>query len=125
MPDMSHTISCPAHPGSDDDCTCGLVHRIALATEQEMHAAWRKRAEEAESELAALREAAGRLADQLTVSPEQRQLAHDALLRDEYQPLYGILASWLNLTMPSVVKSITPWLVPSLRPFEEGSNATH
>lgn len=77
------------------------------------------------AELAALREAAGRLADQLTVSPEQRQLAHDALLRDEYQPLYGILASWLNLTMPSVVKSITPWLVPSLRPFEEGSNATH
>lgn len=61
MPDMSHTISCPAHPGSDDDCTCGLVHRIALATEQEMHAAWRKRAEEAESELAALREAAGRV----------------------------------------------------------------
>lgn len=55
--DMSHSRSCPALiPLSDNDCTCGLTYRIALRTEQTMHAAWRKRAEEAEvliSEVAA------------------------------------------------------------------------
>jgi hypothetical protein len=37
-------------------CTCGLRWRVMLQTEQAMHAAWRKRAEESESELAAFRE---------------------------------------------------------------------
>lgn len=46
---MTHSRNCPAlMPLSDSDCTCGLTCRIALQTEQTMHAAWRKRAEEAE-----------------------------------------------------------------------------
>lgn len=63
MPDqtenMTHKRNCAAlaWDGWDHgECTCGLQHRIALATEQTMHAAWRKRAEEAESELLTLKE---------------------------------------------------------------------
>lgn len=42
---MTHTRSCNAlTPG--EDCTCCLEVRKALGTEQAMHAAWRKRAEE-------------------------------------------------------------------------------
>jgi hypothetical protein len=51
--ELTHTRSC----GYFDDevgCTCCLEERKALATEQTMHRAWRKRAEEAESALAAL-----------------------------------------------------------------------
>lgn len=44
---LEHTRSCGALTGRD--CTCGLAWRIRLVTEQEMHAAWRKRAEEAEA----------------------------------------------------------------------------
>lgn len=49
--EMTHTRSC----GYFDDevgCTCCLKERIALSTEQTMHRAWRKRAEEAEAALA-------------------------------------------------------------------------
>jgi hypothetical protein len=54
LTDLTHTRSCPElTPGSDDYCTCGLVWRVRLRTEMEMHNAWRKRAEEAESALAA------------------------------------------------------------------------
>ena len=52
--DLTHTRSCPMlNPMSDDFCTCGLEWHIRLRTEMEMHNAWRKRAEEAESALAA------------------------------------------------------------------------
>lgn len=44
---LEHTRSCGTLTGRD--CTCGLAWRIRLATEQEMHAAWRKRANEAEA----------------------------------------------------------------------------
>lgn len=48
-----HARSCPElTENSEDFCTCGLKWRRALVTEQEMHAAWRKRAEEAEAALA-------------------------------------------------------------------------
>ena len=40
---------------SEGDCNCGLHWRVALATEREMRNAWRKRAEEAESENCILR----------------------------------------------------------------------
>jgi hypothetical protein len=52
---MTHSRGCPCSYGEPEDpcCTCGLKHRIVLQTEQEMHAAWRKRAEEAEADLAA------------------------------------------------------------------------
>lgn len=55
---MNHGTNCDAlaHP-IDGDCTCGLQYRIALQTEQEMHNAWRKRAEEAEASILILREA--------------------------------------------------------------------
>lgn len=56
---LAHGRNCPAlggsFPGIADDCTCGLIYRQQLQTEQTMHAAWRKRAEEAEAELASLR----------------------------------------------------------------------
>lgn len=60
---MRHGMNCPAGtPGYETDCKCGLHWRDLLQTEREMHAAWRKRATEAEerendalSELARLR----------------------------------------------------------------------
>jgi hypothetical protein len=53
MAELEHTRSCPElTPGSDDFCTCGLEFRKQLSTEREMHAAWRKRAEEAEVRIA-------------------------------------------------------------------------
>lgn len=48
--EMTHTRSCRgAH--WDGECTCGLELRIALETEKTLHAAWQKRAMEAEAEL--------------------------------------------------------------------------
>ena len=59
---LRHTDSCPQRVmASDDPCTCGLQWRDALATEQTMHAAWRKRAEEVERDLAARDAEIGRL----------------------------------------------------------------
>ena len=50
---MMHGMNCPASAlGNDEECLCGLKWRVALATEQTMHNAWRKRAEQAERELA-------------------------------------------------------------------------
>lgn len=51
---MGHTRSCAALTPGDGPCTCALDERIALQTEREMHRAWRKRAEEAEREVARL-----------------------------------------------------------------------
>lgn len=48
---LQHGRCCRAEFDFEADCTCGLQYRIQLRTEQEMHAAWRKRAEEAEAEL--------------------------------------------------------------------------
>lgn len=49
---LTHTRSCPSLTPGEGPCTCALEERKALATEQTMHAAWRKRAEEAEAALA-------------------------------------------------------------------------
>lgn len=46
--ELTHTRSCHSLGGAESDCTCSLKWRVALATEQSMHQAWRKRAEEAE-----------------------------------------------------------------------------
>jgi len=52
---LTHTRSCPGLIlEAKDDCTCGLIYRVHLQTEQTMHAAWRKRAEEAETDYEAL-----------------------------------------------------------------------
>ncbi len=51
----NHGMNCAYRADSDEPCTCGVVLRIALQTEQTMHTAWRKRAEEAERENADLR----------------------------------------------------------------------
>lgn len=61
----NHGMNCAYRADSDEPCTCGLVLRIALQTEQTMHAAWRKRAEEAERQNADLREALAVMADEL------------------------------------------------------------
>lgn len=53
---LEHYRSCPElNPRSEEFCTCGLIYRQYLQTEQTMSAAWRKRAEEAEAERDALR----------------------------------------------------------------------
>lgn len=49
----AHGMNCAAWKNSlgeecGDPCTCGLIWRERLATAETMHAAWRKRAEEAE-----------------------------------------------------------------------------
>lgn len=43
-----HTRSCRVY---EDMCTCGFIYRVYLQTEQEISAAWRKRAEEAEGRI--------------------------------------------------------------------------
>lgn len=53
---LDHTRSCSAGWDCESQCTCGLEFRIQLQTEQEMHSAWRKRAEESEAEVAQLRQ---------------------------------------------------------------------
>ncbi len=45
-----HGTNCAYRADPDEPCTCGVTER----TEREMHAAWRKRAEEAETALAAM-----------------------------------------------------------------------
>lgn len=55
-----HTRSCEARsvtPPNDDYCTCALKERRWLRTEQEMHSAWRKRAEAAEARVRVLEKA--------------------------------------------------------------------
>lgn len=44
---MEHGMNCPHHADKDEACTCAV-------TERTMHAAWRKRAEEAEAQAKAL-----------------------------------------------------------------------
>jgi hypothetical protein len=65
METLKHSMNCAALSVHADpiDCTCGLQWRIALQTEQTMHAAWRKRAEEAEKQLRSLREELLTIAD--------------------------------------------------------------
>jgi len=47
---LEHARNCAGNiPLNDHKCTCGLKWRIMLQTEQTMHNAWRKRAEEAEA----------------------------------------------------------------------------
>ena len=49
---IGHSLNCPElTPLSDERCTCALQERRWLRTEQELHNAWRKRAEEAERKL--------------------------------------------------------------------------
>jgi hypothetical protein len=54
---LMHSRSCSQlSPGSDEDCTCGLVYRQHLQTEQTMHAALRKHASEVDERDPHLRE---------------------------------------------------------------------
>ena len=52
MIDIDYKGNSTIHRGWN--CSCGQPDRVALGTEQQLHAAWRKRAEEAEAELAAM-----------------------------------------------------------------------
>jgi len=67
MIDTGHRSDCTIHQGWD--CCCGRQDRIALATEQTMHAAWRKRAEEAEAEALALRADLARISEEMGLPP--------------------------------------------------------
>jgi len=51
----SHGMNCAHRSDSDEPCTCACRYHAAVDTERTMHAAWRKRAEEAEIENADLR----------------------------------------------------------------------
>lgn len=51
----NHGMNCAHRSDSDEPCTCACRHHAAVDTERTMHAAWRKRAEEAERENADLR----------------------------------------------------------------------
>lgn len=46
---LTHSRTCSAGYDLDADCICGLDYRIQLQTEQNLHAAWMKRAMEAEA----------------------------------------------------------------------------
>lgn len=60
---LRHEMNCAAwhsEHGQEinaEDCTCGLKFRIHVQTEQTLHAAWRKRAEEAEAGVSELEQA--------------------------------------------------------------------
>jgi hypothetical protein len=60
--ELQHTRTC-TYWESEEGCSCSLEYRVQLQTEQTMHAAWRKRAEEAEQALAAMH----------SLSPEQER----------------------------------------------------
>lgn len=51
----AHGMNCAYRSDSDEPCTCACRYHAAVDTERTMHAAWRKRAEEAERENADLR----------------------------------------------------------------------
>ena len=69
----SHGMNCAHRSDSDEPCTCACRYHAAVDTERTMHAAWRKRAEEAERENADLRarleaaEKAARIIDTMPV----------------------------------------------------------
>lgn len=81
----SHGMNCAHRSDSDEPCTCACRHH-AVDTERTMHAAWRKRAEEAEAENADFR---ARLADAEKARDEQaeavRVLAHEAANAREFR----------------------------------------
>jgi hypothetical protein len=66
MDRLTHSMNCPGTLNDmDQDCTCGLQWRIALQTERVMHAAWRKRAAEAEARVRQLEKLNTALSDTL------------------------------------------------------------
>lgn len=83
--ELRHGMNCGAYPGSDEFCTCGLEYRIALRAG---HAAWRKRAEDAEALLARALETF-KLADK-----ERLQAVHDANDEAEKWKSEGDMYGW-------------------------------
>lgn len=81
-------MNCPALGGDDADCKCGLQYRIALQTEQTMHAAWRKRAEEAEALLASVH-AAWHEADRQRLSETHKCCEEAERWRIEHDDMFG------------------------------------
>jgi predicted RNase H-like nuclease (RuvC/YqgF family) len=92
----------------EDDCTCGLKWRDMLGTEQTMHQAWRKRAEEAEikintltAELEALRKENAELKERLERVHDLCDnisglaVGYDALdSKDGLKGMISTMASW-------------------------------
>lgn len=82
LENLTHTRSCPSlTPRHEEDCTCGLIWRIRLRTEMEMHNAWRKRAEEAEASLIATRETIQWIAGQQNLFFAECSQAEEIILR--------------------------------------------
>jgi hypothetical protein len=63
---LTHSRICSAGYDLDSDCICGLDYRIQLQTSQNLHAAWMKRALEAEIEVERLRDRERVLAEAVT-----------------------------------------------------------
>ena len=102
-----------------EGCTCGLKWRIALSTEQTMHAAWRKRGEEAEAELSRLTADNERLGEALrpfaavhagqVAEPEKRfKKYRAALLHIRLQPIDFKLAYDALDARAALAKEPTP-----------------
>jgi len=92
MSDLTHTMHCTGNiPMRESACTCGLKWRIMLRTEQEMHNAWRKRAEEAEKALCTPTPSDCREAF------EESKATHSLFFPDTTATQYAVYESWFNL----------------------------
>lgn len=117
MTEFGHTRSCPAL-NPYEDCICGLAYRIQLQTEQEMHNAWRKRAEEAELRAAASQAALLEIMDLVQELPsgidEQADTA-DTSPKDMAAHIGGLI--WQMCEQPNdalreFVEDIAPLVIP-------------
>lgn len=104
--DLTHTRSCNVWD-IEQGCTCCLKERrriteleAALGTEQTMHAAWRKRAEEAES---ALRRPTPPMSRRRTTSKETRNVSKD----DETSKPADVAGRIDGLVMPEKYTSVS------------------
>lgn len=80
----SHSRSCPGVDG----CTCGMKQRISLSTEKALHAAWYKRATEAEADLTEARTKIDEQSRAITTLQQECEYRAQVFMR-----LYEILGS--------------------------------
>jgi hypothetical protein len=83
--EIEHTRTCDHWQSADGStCTCCFKERVALSTEQTMHAAWRKRAEQAERErdkAGAALEPVANMSAKVSVPREPTEALRDATLK--------------------------------------------
>ncbi len=78
-------MNCACLSGEHEHCTCGYEWRVKLQTEQTMHAAWRKRAEEAEAENLRLTEQVSSLLDTASAYKAARETTSSPPAASEYE----------------------------------------